>query len=67
MLHRAAAGGPDRVTRFGRRCEDGHSRQKMRSLTATLGAQQEEGNRLDAAIRKSLASLGYRVGMEDAP
>ena len=41
--------------------------EKMRRLTATLGAQYEEGARLDAAIRENLARLGYRVGKEDAP
>jgi len=40
---------------------------KMRRLTATLGAQYEEGARLDSAIRENLARLGYRVGKEDAP
>jgi type I restriction enzyme M protein len=41
--------------------------EKMRRLTATLGAQHEEGARLDSAIRENLARLGYRVGKEDAP
>jgi len=40
---------------------------KMRRLTATLGAQYEEGARLDTAIRENLARQGYRVGKEDAP
>jgi type I restriction enzyme M protein len=39
--------------------------EKMRRLTATLGAQCEEGARLDTAIRENLARLGYRVGKED--
>jgi type I restriction enzyme M protein len=41
--------------------------EKMRRLTAELGAQYEEGALLDSAIRESLARLGYRVGKEDAP
>ena len=41
--------------------------EKMRRLTAELGAQYEEAARLDAAIRENLAGLGYRVGKEDAP
>jgi type I restriction enzyme M protein len=41
--------------------------EKMRRLTAELGSQQEEGARLDAAIRENLTLLGYRVGKEDAP
>ncbi len=41
--------------------------EKMRRLTAELGAQFEEGARLDSAIRENLARLGYRVGEEDAP
>ncbi|MHB8398135.1 MAG: type I restriction-modification system subunit M [Candidatus Limnocylindrales bacterium] len=41
--------------------------EKMRRLTAELGAQYEEGARLDSAIRENLARLGYRVGKEDAP
>ena len=40
---------------------------KMRRLTAELGAHYEEGARLDTAIRENLARLGYRVGKEDAP
>jgi len=41
--------------------------EKMQRLTAELGSQQEEGARLDAAIRENLTLLGYRVGKEDAP
>ena len=44
-----------------------HNNDPRRVIPAMLGAQYEEGARLDSAIRENLARLGYRVGKEDAP
>ena len=36
-------------------------------ITATIGAQYEEGDRPHTVIGENLARLGYRVGRENAP